>query len=120
MDKKTKLWINLMEWCAKYWGCHQLPERSFFYHGYQFPVCARCTGIVIGYLIALLQLIFKISIPIQVCIIMVIPMAIDGMLQLFTSYTSNNLKRLFTGIFSGIGFLQLIINIISHLICALA
>lgn len=29
-------------------GCHQLAERSFFYKGYQFPVCARCTGVTIG------------------------------------------------------------------------
>jgi len=28
--------------------CHQKPERSFFYKKKQFPVCSRCTGIVIG------------------------------------------------------------------------
>ena len=30
-------------------GCHQMPERSFFYKGKQFPVCARCTGVIIGF-----------------------------------------------------------------------
>jgi uncharacterized membrane protein len=25
--------------------CHQIPERSFFWGAYQFPVCARCTGL---------------------------------------------------------------------------
>ncbi|MEI3349189.1 MAG: DUF2085 domain-containing protein [Dysosmobacter sp.] len=29
-------------------GCHQRPDRSFFFHGKQFPVCARCTGVFLG------------------------------------------------------------------------
>src|SRR5262245_32801896 len=28
--------------------CHQRPERSFFWDGHQFPVCARCTGIYLS------------------------------------------------------------------------
>ena len=28
--------------------CHQRPERSFFIHARQMPVCARCTGIYLG------------------------------------------------------------------------
>jgi uncharacterized membrane protein len=28
--------------------CHQLPERSFFWDGHQFPVCARCTGLYLS------------------------------------------------------------------------
>ena len=32
--------------------CHQRPERSFFFHGQQLPVCARCTGLYLGALIA--------------------------------------------------------------------
>jgi len=28
--------------------CHQRPERSFFFRGHQFAVCARCTGLYFG------------------------------------------------------------------------
>jgi len=28
--------------------CHQLPGRSFFLDGHQFPVCARCTGLYLS------------------------------------------------------------------------
>src|SRR5438132_9306807 len=29
--------------------CHQLPERSFSLAGHQFAVCARCTGLYLGF-----------------------------------------------------------------------
>jgi uncharacterized membrane protein len=35
--------------------CHQRPERSFFVDGYQFPVCARCTGLYLSGALALLS-----------------------------------------------------------------
>jgi uncharacterized membrane protein len=34
--------------------CHQRPERSFFWAGHPFPVCARCTGIYLSGAVALL------------------------------------------------------------------
>lgn len=33
--------------------CHQLPDRSFFLDGRQFPVCARCTGLYVSGLVGL-------------------------------------------------------------------
>jgi len=32
--------------------CHQRPDRSFFFHGSQLPVCARCTGLYAGAAVA--------------------------------------------------------------------
>ena len=34
--------------------CHQRPERSFFWAGHQFPVCARCTSLYLSAALGLL------------------------------------------------------------------
>ena len=111
MSNRDKLWIKLMEWFDRYWGCHQMPERSFFFHKYQFPVCARCTGMILGYLLALLSQPFMNSKLIRLGVLC-IPMALDGIIQYKTTYVSNNPKRLVTGTLFGYGFLGFIIQLI--------
>ena len=99
MDKKDKVWVNSMEWFYKYWGCYQLSERSFFIGKYQFPVCARCTGIIIG---GLLSFIFSYFIDFSyIILIFCLPLVIDGGIQLKTSYESTNFKRFLTGFMYG-------------------
>lgn len=93
--------------------CHKKPERSFFYRGKQFPICSRCTGIFIGYIIGIiiiiLSFLFNYQIPKpQYLFILITPMAIDGTMQFLTSYESTNIKRLITGILSGIAMMILI------------
>jgi uncharacterized membrane protein len=36
-----------------YTVCHQLPDHSLFAAGHQYPLCARCTGIYLGFLTGL-------------------------------------------------------------------
>jgi uncharacterized membrane protein len=101
--------------------CHQLPERSFRLNGRRMPVCARCTGIIIGNLIGEAACLiasglnpysrFHIQRSINYCLIMssfMIPLLLDGSIQFFTGYESNNPLRLVTGILYGIAISSII------------
>lgn len=84
------------------WECHQHASRSFFINGNQMPVCARCAAIFISISItSLILLFFRIKMPLWLIIVLIVPLAVDGSLQLITSYESTNLIRFFTGYLSG-------------------
>lgn len=112
IDKKTKIWIFLMRIGAL--SCHQIYERSFTYRGYQFPVCARCTGIFIGHVVAIFLCIMKVRISLKICAVLILIMACDGFLQLFKIKESTNIRRLVTGILAGIGYIFVLVNIVSY------
>lgn len=91
--------------------CHRIPERSFYLRGTQFPVCARCTGILLGYLIFPLVYLGIIRIPIILIILLNMPILIDGLSQNMGLRESNNKLRLMTGILSGFASCGLIVLI---------
>ena len=89
--------------------CHRKPERSFFYKGHQFPVCARCTGFYITGITSII-LINLYPVPyslttLLIGIILLIPCAIDGFTQLFEMRESNNILRFITGLLGGVGII---------------
>lgn len=91
-----------------------MPERSFFLFGYQFPVCARCTGIMVGEVVAVpMSIIFEQN-P-AICALMILPMVLDGGIQYISKYTSTNVRRFLTGILSGYGSISLIVTAIKML-----
>ena len=100
----------------KIWWCHQIPERSFFICKYQFPLCARCTGVLVGYITAILLFCFGVYIPIFLCLLCLLPLILDGGIQLIFSILSNNIRRFLTGVVFGIGFIQIILNIFRYFI----
>ena len=102
---KLKIWIKLMNIGSRL-GCHQMPERSFFYKGYQFPVCARCTGLIIGYLLGVLIYFLKV-LNWKIAIILCIPLVLDGGSQYLNWRISYQVLRLITGILCGIGIMFL-------------
>lgn len=111
-EKQYLIWKKTMTVFKKLFLCHQLPERSFHFKGFQFPLCARCTGILIGMvIIAPIISIFTIG-NIFVSLAFILLMVFDGTLQLTTKYTSNNRRRLVTGICAGYGFISLIIQLL--------
>lgn len=84
-------------------GCHQRPDRSFFFKGYQFPVCARCTGVLLGEIIAIFQIASGIRIDWKLIIASLVPMGMDWGIQHLKIQESNNIRRLITGTMGGIG-----------------
>ena len=102
--------------CRKIFRCHQLSERSFFFRGVQFPLCARCTGIVIGFfLLAPVISVFTLG-NAFVSIALIFIMCVDGFIQLKGILPSTNIRRVVTGIGAGYGCFSLLVHAISMLI----
>lgn len=85
---------------AMFFNCHQRTTRSFKFIDTYMPVCARCTGIIVGVFLGLFIQV-KVSIM-PFLFILMIPMIIDGFVQLKTKYVSTNRKRIVTGILFGL------------------
>jgi uncharacterized membrane protein len=118
LNLKTKTWILLMRCGAKV-GCHQMHERSFFFGDYQFPVCARCTGIYIGGVIGIFfAFLFKFNfIILSICTALsVLAMGTDGLLQLKKVLMSNNPRRIITGLLFGFFFFFFVVRVVLLLV----
>ena len=114
MMKSDMIWQRLMV-LGYLSGCHQMPERSFFCKGYQLPVCARCTGVIIGYIISLIT--FKIISPnLFVIVLCCLIMFIDWFIQFIKIKLSNNIRRFVTGIVGGYGVFSCYIFLIKLII----
>ncbi len=84
-------------------NCHQRASRSFFLNDNQMPFCARDTAIFFGLVVGLALLMFLIiELNILWFFLGLVPMAIDGGVQLITDYESTNLLRFLTGSLAGI------------------
>ena len=116
-SKQINRWIFLMELGAKT-GCHQMPERSFSVKGYQFPVCARCCGVFIGYLLAPIAYV-KIGFGVlkKFAIAGLVLMFIDWLLQAIHIKESTNVRRFLTGIAGGFGSMLVFLKLLSVGFC---
>ena len=94
-----KLYAFLME-AGSAAGCHQMPERSFFYRGHQFPVCARCTGVIVGQILGGIGFLF-LTLSYDTIGFLCFIMFFDWWLQRVGLLQSTNLRRCITGILCG-------------------
>jgi len=99
--------------------CNLNDEHGISIFGFYLPLCARCTGIVLGLLIFSIFLnkcIHKYSVfLIFVSVVFIFPCIIDGMIQTFTIYESNNVIRLISGFLFSHGVLVIIFRVIDSL-----
>lgn len=108
------IWMKSMKLGSRF-GCHQRADRSFSIGNYQFPVCARCTGIIISTIIAYIVY-FKRKIEFGKSVWMIVPMVIDGTLQYSRICESNNKRRFITGMLGGFGCTCIRLNLFMNLI----
>ncbi|WP_073016826.1 DUF2085 domain-containing protein [Clostridium intestinale] len=90
--------------------CHQKADRSFFINKYQFPLCARCTGLFLGYILGILFLFFFSPLPTLICLSFLAIMFIDWFLQHKKIKESTNYRRLITGFLCGLGIISILSN----------
>jgi len=103
--------------------CHQLPERSFVAGGVQLPVCARDTGIYLGFvlsflLITVLERRRRASEPapvwvLSLAVLMVCAMAVDGLTSYMGLRQTTNDIRLLTGLATGFGLTVIVAPILN-------
>ncbi len=91
---------------AVYWvgdgECHQLADRSYFINGNQMPFCARDLGLFIGLVLGSgIVTFYRYKIHPVFVLIGLLPIALDGGVQMLTDYESNNTLRMITGFIAG-------------------
>lgn len=107
--------FNLCQALGDNSGCHQRADRSFYCKGIKFPLCARCCGVLIGQISAIIIHIIGIPITNFQSLSLVSVMGIDWGLQETKLKESTNTRRLLSGICGGLGIYTLYINIIKRL-----
>lgn len=86
--------------------CNLQKDRAPVIHGFCFPLCWRCTSILITYIIFSLLIrneIFVIPVKLITCFILQAPILVDGLAQTIFSHESTNFRRVITGFCSGMG-----------------
>lgn len=115
MSKLRKSLVKMLDELGEASGCHRIPERSFFYKGHQFPVCARCIGVCIGQLSAIIYGILK-EVPLSISAALLGVMGIDWGIQELGIKESTNVRRFTTGICGGFGLFSIYIYAIKKVI----
>lgn len=109
----TRVFVDSV-WIHQLWGCHRLPERSFFIGGRQFHVCARCTGLIVGIPSSVLLIpLSSWSLPIFACSSTLL--ISDGMTQWCGWRSSNNTLRFWTGFLTAASFLPTLFAVVVFL-----
>lgn len=102
MRRADKIWIKSMK-IGQWLGCHQMACRSFSFRGYQFPLCARCTGVLLGEIAGIVGIIIGIRMRWYNIIAFILIMGLDWFIQYIKLLYSNNWRRVITGTLCGLG-----------------
>jgi uncharacterized membrane protein len=89
--------------------CHQIAERSFFLNGNQMPFCARDLGLFVGLMVGFgIATFISLQVNPVLLILGLLPLGLDGGIQLVTEYESTNALRVATGLLAGVALALLL------------
>ena len=109
MNKIITFLIERFSQIGKIPMCNGIANRAPHIMGFCFPLCYRCTFIVIVFVVTLLILYrFKIKLSMKGLGLCMLPMIVDGGLQTFFGIMSNNWRRAITGGIFGFGLAGMI------------
>lgn len=80
--------------------CNRKKHRGIHIGKFCLPLCARCTGLIVGYAIGLAT---KLSISTMLGLLCLTPTGIDGIMQYGFGFESTNPRRFITGFMGGFG-----------------
>ena len=87
--------------------CHQIPERSFHVEGHKLAVCARCTGLYMGFAVGVLvyplaRSLRELETPRRLWLLAAcVPLLVDWALGFFGFWENTHLSRSSTGALLG-------------------
>ena len=92
--------------------CNGRPERAPHIGNFCFPLCWRCTSILVGFFAwYTIQLMLPVVNPL-IGMILIAPCAFDGFTQYVFDIESTNNRRIITGLLCGIGLCILSLSLI--------
>jgi len=105
-DNRILLGIGAVSYISNVLMCHQLPERSLELFGQYMPICSRDVGLFAGVFVACIASFASDKLPkvlksSWLAILSVVPLGVDGVVQLFGFWESTNASRFATGLFAG-------------------
>ncbi|MCI9016629.1 MAG: DUF2085 domain-containing protein [Clostridia bacterium] len=112
---KIKIWAFFMRYGNRL-GCHQREDRSFKIKGWQFPICSRCTGILIGQFLGIIFYLCQIKLSFYLDFIFLFIMFYDWFIQYINIKESTNLRRFITGNLAGIAQISIIAKLLLFII----
>ena len=115
-EKQFERWQTTMRIFRKVFRCHQLSERSFHIRGVQLPLCARCMGLLLGFLILGPAVTLFTFGNMYLSLAFIGIMCLDGLLQLWGVLKSDNVRRLITGLLAGYALFSIAVHIVRMII----
>jgi uncharacterized membrane protein len=92
---------NMLNMTNFSFGCHGIPERCFKIKGRPMAFCARCLGVSIGHILAIINFIFFRLIPPLFIPFGLVIIYSDWLIQNKFKLYHSNISRLITGTIGG-------------------